>query len=210
VTPEVTAGLLQLLKADGYAREVRRLNWDFAVEIENLRAAGLTNGDLRWLACKGYVEHAVETTPAGSETRRFGAEGELTFGLRSCFVLTEAGAAFVRRLAGRARDGAAGAGNGTGRRAGPDWAAACRVLRVRGKVVKRFQVPAENQELILTRLQQLDWQRHIDDPLPRVSGLNPKRRLEDTISRLNKNQQNRLIRFHGDGTGRGLWWELLG
>ena len=210
VAPNVIPGLLQLLKAEAYAREVRRPNWDFAVEIEGLRAAGLTNGDLRWLVCKGYVEHALETTPAKSEARSFGREGGLNFGRRSCFVLTETGAAFARVQTGRGRNGGPRVGNGAGQRAGPDWDAACRVLRVDGQVVKQFQVPAENQELVLTRLQDLDWQRHIEDPLPRVPGLNPKQRLEDTISRLNRNQQNRLIRFHGDGTGRGLWWELLG
>ena len=210
VAPNVIPGLLQLLEAEAYAREVRRPNWDFAVEFEGLRAAGLTTGDLRWLVCKGYVEHAIETTPAGSETRCFAREGELTFGRRSCFVLTGDGATFARQVAGRGRNGVAGGGNGTGRRAGPEWDAECRVLRVGGKVVKQFRVPAENQELILTRLQELGWPTHVKDPLPRVPGLSPKQRLRDTITRLNHNQRNGLIRFHGDGNGQGLWWELVG
>jgi hypothetical protein len=215
VAPSMIPGLLQLLEAEAYAREVQRPRWDFAVEIDSLRAAGLTNGDLRWLVCQGYLEHAVETTPAGSEARSFGKEGRLTFSPGSCFVLTEGGADSARKLAKRAKgrrgqNGVSAGGSGAGQAVRPEWDPERRVLRVGGQVVKHFRVPARNQELILTALQELGWPLYIDDPLPPVPGVNPKHRLRDTISRLNHNQQNRLIRFHGDGNGRGLWWELVG
>jgi hypothetical protein len=215
VAPGMIPGLLQLLEAEAYARKVERSKWDFAVEIDGLRAAGVTTSDLRWLVCQGYLEHAVETTPAGSEARSFGKEGRLTFSPGSCFVLTEGGADSARKLVerangGRGQNGAREGRNGAGQAVRPEWDPERRVLRVGGRVVKHFRVPARNQELILTAFQELGWPRYIDDPLPPAPGLDPKHRLRDTISRLNHNQQNRLIRFHGDGNGRGLWWELVG
>jgi hypothetical protein len=214
VAPSMIPGLRQLLEAETYAREVQRSKWDFAVEIDGLRAAGLTNGDLRWLVCNGYLEHAPETTLPRSETRSFGMEPRLSFSQESCFVLTEGGAESARKVTWRAKarqgpNGAFAGGNGAGRTVRPEWDPERRVLRVGGKVVKHFRVPAGNQELILRVLQELGWPRYIDDPLPPAPGLDPKHRLRDAISRLNHNQQNRLIRFHGDGNGRGLWWELV-
>ena len=43
-----------------YAQDVDLPPWDFAVEIQRLRDAKVTNSDLRWLVAKGYVEHADE------------------------------------------------------------------------------------------------------------------------------------------------------
>jgi hypothetical protein len=209
------AGLLQLLTADTYARELKRPSWDFAVEISSLRAAGLTSSDLRWLVCKEYVEHAVETTPAGSATRSFGKALPLTFSDGSCFLLTANGVRLVRTLARRARIGQpANDGTQDGVRASPSpqprWDPARRALRVGDQLVKQFRVPAQNQELILAALEELGWPPHIDDPLPPVPDLDSKQRLRDTISRLNHHQKHDLIRFDGDGHGRGIQWELLG
>lgn len=209
------AGLGQLFEAAAWAREAGRPVWDFAVEIEGVRAAGLTNCALRWLVCKGYVEHALETTPSGSEERRFEREGRLSFSQGTCFVLTERGADLLPK---RVRPVKAGGGRlprfrhgrGVVPRAGPHWDADCRLLSVGGKVVKQFRLPAGNQELILTVLEELGWPPHLDDPLPPVAEMDPTQRLRDTIRRLNGNQRNRLIRFHGDGHGSGLRWELLG
>jgi hypothetical protein len=212
-TATLLAGLLQLLKAAIYARELGRSTWDFAVEMENLHTAGLTSSELRWLACKGYVDHAVETTPTGSETRSFEREGRLTFSSGTCFVLTERGAEFVRavsRYSAAGPETASMTGKGAVPWPGPRWDSEYRVLWVGGQVVKRFQVPAGNQELILTAFEELGWPTHIDDPLPPVPDLEPKRRLLDAITRLNGNQRAPLIRFHGDGKGRGIRWELRG
>jgi hypothetical protein len=68
-------------------------------------------------------------------------------------------------------------------------------------------VPAANQELILLAFQEQDWVAPIDDPLPPVPDVDPKRRLHDTIRRLNEKQMNALIRFHGNGNGKGVWWD---
>ncbi|MBI3406825.1 MAG: hypothetical protein HY040_00525 [Planctomycetes bacterium] len=54
-----------------------------------------------------------------------------------------------------------------------------------------------------------NWPVHLDDPLSPTREIDPKQRLHDAISRLNRNQKNRLLRFEGDGTGRGLRWRLI-
>ena len=54
-----------------------------------------------------------------------------------------------------------------------------------------------------------DWPVRIDDPLPPRSGLDPKRRLHDSIKSLNRHQKSRVLRFCGDGSGEGVRWELI-
>src|SRR5215471_16780852 len=94
VTPAPTAlsrlascqpGFTLLLEAAETAQELQRDVWDFAVEIHNLRSAGLTNTDLRRLVCNGYVEQAIEITRPLEVRRTFQAAGNLMLGERSCF-----------------------------------------------------------------------------------------------------------------------------
>ena len=66
---KISTALARLAKALDHANDTGRDKWDFAVEIQELRAAGLTTGDLRWLVCKGYVEHAREITLLGEDGR---------------------------------------------------------------------------------------------------------------------------------------------
>ena len=89
-----------LLHAWHCAHDCQSDAWDFAVEVADLRAAGFTTTDLRWLFRKGYVYHAVEKTKPGRERRLFGSRGGLLFSGRSCFVLTDAGADIGPALAG--------------------------------------------------------------------------------------------------------------
>lgn len=92
----------------------------------------------------------------------------------------------------------------------PIWDPERRELRVGEMVVKRFRQPAQNQELILTVFEEDGWPERIDDPLPPDPVRDPKERLHDVIKKLNRAQDVALIRFHGDGTGTGVLWELLG
>ncbi len=88
------AALKLLRQAYDCAEELRQSAWEFAVELESLRAAGCSQTDCRWLIRKGYVAHAAEiTSPAGKE-RRFRAIPSLSLPSRTCFVLTPAGAEF--------------------------------------------------------------------------------------------------------------------
>jgi hypothetical protein len=218
------AGLQLLLQAARYAEDFGRDAWAFAVELPALHAAGLTNNDLRWMVCKGFLAHALEQTTGGQQQERtFRPAASLTFNRRSCFVLTPAGLTAARLCCERApRD--AGGWPGPNDHAGrcsngdashrtplgqPTWDVHRRELRVGALLVKQFKLPSPNQEMILTVFEEELWPPRIDDPLPPHQEVDPKRRLHDTIKSLNRNQKNRLIRFMGDGSGEGIRWEFI-
>lgn len=215
VSPAMRSALQLLVQSHECALMLQRDGWDFAVEIASLRARHLNNNDLRWLVCKGYVEHACEVSLAEEAGRRFCGEGELSFSTHSCFILTPDGAAFAARTLHPARATAGVALSGTDWRgspgaAVPSWHAPRRELWVGDVLVKRFRVPALSQERILAAFQEEGWPERIDDPLPPVANLEPKRRLHTAIHSLNRNQKHPLIHFCGDGSGTGVMWELSG
>jgi len=210
-----------LVEARQYAREVDRDIWDFAVEIDTLRQAGCTNSEFRWFVCKGFVDHAKETTLAGEDARTFQRlqrPSGLTFSRRTCFVLTEAGGRFACSvLTEPSADTPCGLVTCTksavaepSESTKPTWDRERQELRFGDVVVKQFKVPAANQERILAAFEEEGWPIRIDDPLPPNSEQDSKRRLHDTINSLNRNQKQNLIRFVGDGSGQGVRWELVG
>ena len=209
-------GLAVLFRAHRYAVDTGSDIWDFAVEIAHLRSLGLTDSDLRWLARKGYVEHAREVTVQGHDGREFQSTGDLTFRKRTCFVLTADGvskAGYVAEDKATLTDDVNGPGEENGQTVQsptPHWDAETRELRMNGQVVKRFKWHALNQEAVLAVFEEEGWPVRIDDPIPPQPEQDPKRRLSDTIKCLNRKQTNELIRFHGDGTGEGVTWELVG
>ena len=212
---KISTALVRLARALDHASDTGRDKWDFAVEIQELLAAGLAVSDLRWLVCKGYVEHAREITHRGEDGRAFHPTGNLTFAERTCFVLTAAGLSAVpdESPAASASDRTAGisridGSHGHDERLIPHWDPKLHELRLNGQLVKRFKLPARNQEIILAAFEEEGWPTRIDDPLPRLREQDPKRRLQDTIKSLNRNQKNQLIRLMGDGTGLGIRWEL--
>lgn len=91
----------------------------------------------------------------------------------------------------------------------PSWNGETRTLTFRGLVVKRFRQPSRHQNLILDALEELGWPSRIDDPLTGDGHTDPKERLHNATQNLNRRQQNALIRFHGDGTGEGITWEVV-
>lgn len=210
------AALELLVGAYDFARELQRDPWDFAVEIEDLRRAGLANCELRWLVCRGYVEHAREVTSEGDEVRAFRPCRGLTFSKTTCFCLTEQGLAFARAAMAEARPpdqatapqppAAADQAEGPLR---PRWDRARQELRLGDVVVKQFKVPAVNQERILAAFEEEGWPVRLDDPLPPQPDQDSKRRLHDTINALNRNQKEPLVRFMGDGSGQGIRWALV-
>ena len=101
-TPEMERGATLLLQAMILASQVARDPWDFAVEIATLQAVGMSNSDLRWMICKGFVQHAYEETESQAPNRKFRPNGELSFSNRSCFVLTETGKQFAQEVAAEA------------------------------------------------------------------------------------------------------------
>jgi hypothetical protein len=206
------AALPTLVKSYDYARTLDRDVWEFAVEIERLESQGADASDVRWLICNGYAQHGLEVTNGNSAERCFQQLSSLALPPGVGIVLTPHGMTVLGALAST---------NGTSAQATsqpinhpfapgalPRWDADCRELRVGDVVVKCFKVPAANQEAILAAFEEEHWPRHVDDPLPPVRNLDSKRRLHDAIIRLNSNQLCRLVHFHGDGTGRGIRWEL--
>jgi hypothetical protein len=92
---------------------------------------------------------------------------------------------------------------------GLHWDRMRRELRLGSVLVKRFRVPALNQELILAAFQELGWPQLIDDPLAPTAAQDPKQRLHQAIDRLNRSQIARRIRFRGNGTGKAILWEII-
>ncbi len=142
---------LALLEARQYAEELGRSPWDFAVEIDALRAAGATNSALRWLVCSGHVEHGRETTLLGDVARTFRRSQGLRFTDKTCFVLTEAGIKSARGFLEKFKPEDDGdeveptelvpVPNLAPK---PTWDWERQELRVGDVVVKQFKVPAAN------------------------------------------------------------------
>src|SRR5215210_6412706 len=72
----------------------------------------------------------------------------------------------------------------------PTWDAKTHQLCFAGVLVKELQRRAFAQRLILDSFQELGWQEEIDDPLPPEHGHNSKKRLHDTIAKLNRHHLN--------------------
>jgi hypothetical protein len=201
---QLRPALTLLVEAHGCATTILRNVWDFAVEFDQLRQAGMTHSQFRLLVCLGLVEHAAEVTPRGQDGRSFQPEPRLVVSSRTCVVLTEAG----RRASNGLTPGRPGprgpAGQDRGTR--PVWDEQQRILLMEGAVVKHFRQPAFSQELLLAAFEEEGWPHRIDDPLPPVGDRDPKERLRTTIKNLNRNQATPALRFLGDGTGRGVLW----
>lgn len=214
VPPRLQRGLALLLEASSYAAELAHDVWDFAVELHCLKDQGLTKSDVSWMVCKGFVEHKREVTGRDEDSRCFEPEGKLKFSKRSCFVLTPSGLTIARRVVQHFEVGHlpmslfSAADEPEAQSSTPKWDEDRHELRVGPHVVKAFKGPSPNQQTILTAFEEDGWPQRIDDPLPLAAELEPKRRLQDTIKSLNRNQKHRLIRFTGDGTGEGICWQL--
>lgn len=220
LAPEVEAALVQLAIARSYAMDLGSGPWEFAVEIERLTDVGLTASDLRWLVQKGYVSHGREVTQPGDRSRQFQCTHNLAFSRETCFILTESGASLVGGERGKLPVAPPVAANKTRTSPSvvrlpadglmlPAWDPQRRTLSVDGRIVKQYRVPSRNQEAVLSAFQEEGWPPCIDDPLPPSGDQHPKHRLHATIRCLNANQENRLIRFRGNGTGQGVLWEPI-
>ncbi len=216
------AAFQEFLRAFEYSQDLHTNVWDFAVELSWLRRLNVTNSDLRWLVGAGLVDHALETTSPGDGQRSFKHTSQVVFNRRTCFALTSKGEILSRSLWGTEESVTARRGESFRASATvlsiappaefvtPKWDRDRQELRVGVQVVKRFRVPAASQEAILAAFEEEAWPPRIDDPLPPRSEQSPKRRLQETIKSLNRNQRHSLIRFSGDGNAQGVLWELIG
>jgi hypothetical protein len=214
VRPHLHEALSLLLQAHDYAEELGQDVWDLAVELTVLRAAKLSNSDVRWLVSMGFVEHAVEITGPADRTRQFRRTSLVSVNEATCLVLTRAGLLTAQELC--AGEAVPAAEKTACRVVAPDesppppkWDDQRRQLRVGADLVKEFKLPSPNQETVLMAFEEEGWPPRIDDPLPPLPQLDPRRRLHDTIKALNRKQKSTLLRFMGDGSGEGIRWEFL-
>jgi hypothetical protein len=221
VRARIQSALRLLFDAASCAKDVGSNLWQFSVEVADLRSAGLTPTECRWLSAKGLAKHACEITRSDSSSRVFRSCPNLSLPEQACFVITNQGIAYANALFGSEfhpahLDAAAALTSAVPAPATddrllyglPQWDSDRQQLRVGWVIVKEFKVPAANQEAILVAFQEENWAPRIDDPLVPKPNLDAKRRLRDTINCLNRKQKNPLIRFHCDGRGEGIRWEL--
>ena len=226
------AGLALLWRAYVCTQATGANMWDFAMRTGRLYEAGMTSSDLRWMVAKGLAQHQQEASGYDEGHRSLRGTNGYFFDEHTCLILTPSGAALAEHvfreqppwpqatlsaLAAVAEDTSVLA---TARRPAiqtrkpaaallkPCWNANRRELSFEGLIVKRFRVPARNQETILSVFEEEGWAEHIHDPLPVTHDIDGPTRLHDAINRLNRCQINPLLRFHGDGKGTGVFWEL--
>jgi hypothetical protein len=210
------AALAHLWKAFAYADDLHVDLWEFALPLLHLVELGVDESDLRWLVLNGYAEHGEEITAVRDKARRFRRGSNVAFTSETCFVLTEAGARLPQDRHDEQNLAAPAslcptipfslAASSPSSAEIPHWDPELRVLRFGGAVVKRFRQPSPNQEALLAAFEESGWPERIDDPLHPHGEPAPKQRLHFTIWRLNRHQEQNLIRFLGDGTGEGISW----
>jgi hypothetical protein len=220
---EIRTALFELANAYRYSIELGVDIWIFAVEIQTLRASGLTDNDLRYLICKGYVDHASEIKRSGQDDRSFRSTGRFHFSRRSCFIITDTGMSFLQATQANISEETRTQGNAVTSRyvcseserahpvvdaSRPRWDSDRQELLLGRQLVKQFKVPAPNQEVVLSAFEEEGWPPRIDDPIPPHHEIDAKRRLHDTINSLNHCQKAALLRFLGDGSGKGIRWEI--
>jgi hypothetical protein len=197
--PKVHCALGILLEAFNSAGVSERDPWDFAVEIADLRAAGVTKAVLRLLIHNGLVEHEVERTTSGNR-RRFSRSGGMRFSDKSCFMLTEAGARAARVPQAEPVLSTAET---------PYWNDANHTLFWRGQAIDHYKSDAPYQEAVVRAFEAQGWVRSVTVALPEDPGVSPKERLHNTIQNLNRKVRPHL-RFGQEGSGSRVYWEPMG
>ena len=213
-SPQARAGLALLLEAFDVAHHERAKVWDFAVEIANLRDVGASATLLRWLLRQGFSKHALELTLTGDRKRRFRTLKSPKFLKRSCFVLTDSGASFVRPICQPElvanspviSVGETGVAPGRMNATKPHWNADQRELLLGELFVTNFRGRRGNQEKVVVRFDELGWPHCMDDPLPSLPIEKAQSRLHDVVRGLNHRQA--LIHYFRDGSGKRICWKL--
>jgi len=194
--------LQTLNEAIEYATDLGTSPWEFALRLDQAITLNLNQNDLRWLVKRGWIEHQT-----GDLLGKNSSVISSDFCTESRFVISTAGLrALTSSTSERTPPGTPSPSFPPTAPRSTDWDFERRELSIAGNVVKRFRWPAPNQETILSVFAEEGWPARIEDPLPQSNGLDPKRRLGDTIKCLNRNQRVNLIRFRGDGTGEGVLW----
>jgi hypothetical protein len=198
LSAEEQEGLRLAFRAYLEAKEADQSPWKHAISVRQLQGLPLPQEKLLCLVDSGCLKQSVDpNVPCLSQ--RFLTPSETP--PNACYVLSRAAFEGLRATGppkARPRQNKS-------RRLVPDWDPQRRELRYLGYIVKRFHNPAEDQETILAAFQAQGWPDHIEDPRPNVS--NPKENLHNTIKNMNRHRTHKLVRYRGDGTGRGILWE---
>ena len=203
---EARAAIVPLWKAFACAQDLNIDPWEFGLRLTHLVDLGVAKSDLRWLVLRGYVTFR-------DRARRFQPGTNVAASSDPRFMITAA-EAMAAGISGEAMDWPARrSANSAEIDAScsqlPRWDRKLRLLLFDECVVKRFRLPASNQEAVLSAFEAAGWPASIDDPLPWLPRQRCKERLHATIRCLNANHQNRLIRFRGNGTGEAVLWEPI-
>lgn len=192
--------LRELAAAMEYSLDLETTPWEFSLSMSQLARFQISENDLKWLNAKGWLEsrQACEAFPKG--------------GVKICnepqYIISKKGIEVLGRI-GQGVDNSPADDFLEQPDSLPHWDHLRKELRMSGEIVKRFRWPAPNQELVIEVFSEEGWPARIVDPLPPEFGVDPKRRLGDTIKGLNRNHENMIIRFRGDGTGEGVLWDFI-
>ncbi|MDR3639626.1 MAG: hypothetical protein P4L84_37850 [Isosphaeraceae bacterium] len=197
-----------LHEASVLARKAGSDPWQFAVEIAELRGLGLRHSDLRWLVSEGYIEHAEEKTRPKDKRRVFLKVENFAFRPSTSFVLTARGEKLTAQPGRALLEADKAHPLSIKVSINPRWDPDRRELTWNDRLIKKFRLPAENQERILIAFEEAGWPVRIEDPLHRTHKIDPKIRLHESIKSLNRNQTFPVLRFTGDGRGQGVIWGL--
>jgi hypothetical protein len=137
----------------------------------------------------------VEIPQGRGKKRRFRKSSKISE--RSCFVLTDAGAAWAYKC-GVLKD--------KSEAIKPHWNTESGALFFAGLLTMKIHPRARDLRPILDKFQELGWRERIDNPLP---GVHRKQRLHDAIKRLNLHLLSARIRFHGDDMGLRIRWNAV-
>jgi hypothetical protein len=204
---------LELLhRARQLACNAERTAEEFSIEISRLFLLGVSPCELRWLLCKGYIQHLTDVTLPNESGRNLRPSNSWRFGKRSCFSLTSTGVHFAEALCtanvSRTPEAIEQVRQHLNSVSVPMWRKDSRELLVNGTTIKKFVVPARNQVRILDAFEEEHWVPQIDDPLPPVAQLNQRLRLNKTIHRLNHSLHPPLLHFSCEH-GESISWQRM-
>jgi hypothetical protein len=166
--------------------------WAFALTVETLARAGITNDDISWL-----VETNVLDKRHPARIGRPNGHGHSANRDPTLVMLTKTGATLFEQHCLQSFK--------------PHWDPQRRVLSVEGHAIKIYRQPSENQELVLTAFQEDDWIGQIDDPLPRAKGSfeeRAKARLRKTVEHLNRAQRLPTLYFSVASNSQSVRWSF--
>lgn len=196
-----------------YAGVRRADDWQFALDLAELKANGATLTDLRWMIRRRVAEPGRETTIRGDAERSFRKLAATSFPAETGFALSPAGASELKLTLHLGRTEVtheiepspsddAKARSPVGRRVIHEWDPVRRELCYGGQLINRFRVPAKNHTVVLAAFQEMSWPEFMDDPLPPSADQDSSERLQATIKVLNRSRVVHAISFHGNANGQ--------